>query len=198
MAQMAKKNPKPELLSQVLRYDNSTGLLWWKTRSVELCRSEAEMLFFNKQYAGKPAFRSKINSGYLQGRVLGKTILAHRLIWALKTGEYPKDMIDHINGVRDDNRWGNLRECTQSQNARNSRSRKGSTSQFVGVSWDRLNKKWIAQIYDDSGKRVRIGYYKCEIAAAYARDKAAVKHYGEFAHLNFPKGHTLQGANHDQ
>ena len=41
---------------------------------------------------------------------------SHRIIWKLVTGNDPKDMIDHINCIRNDNRWSNLREADNSKN----------------------------------------------------------------------------------
>lgn len=47
------------------------------------------------------------------------TLIYHRVIWALCNGRWPKDVIDHIDGNRFNNRIENLRECTQSVNRRN-------------------------------------------------------------------------------
>jgi hypothetical protein len=57
--------------------------------------------------------------GYIHLRV-GKTFkLAHRLIWEHVNGPIPKGMsIDHINGVRSDNRIVNLRLVTHQENIR--------------------------------------------------------------------------------
>ena len=52
--------------------------------------------------------------GYRRVMYMGKEVLAHRLAWFLKTGDWPKDKIDHINGIKGDNRWTNLRDVSQS------------------------------------------------------------------------------------
>jgi hypothetical protein len=64
---------------------------------------------------------------------LGKLYLAHRLAWQYMTGRKPPKRIDHINGVPSDNRWCNLRKCTQSQNLCNARIRSDNTTGVKGV-----------------------------------------------------------------
>jgi hypothetical protein len=63
---------------------------------------------------------------------------------------------------------------------RNRRSKKGSSSAYLGVCWDSYAKKWKAQI----GTK-HIGHFDCEIEAAKAFDKHARQKYGAFANPNF-------------
>lgn len=49
------------------------------------------------------------NHGYIRIQVQGRRITAHRLAWFFMTGAWPDGEIAHINGIRDDNRWANLR-----------------------------------------------------------------------------------------
>ena len=58
--------------------------------------------------------------------------LAHRVAFLLATGRWP-NATDHINGVRDDNRWGNLREVDHETNMRNVRLRKTNKTGVTGV-----------------------------------------------------------------
>lgn len=72
---------------------------------------------------------------------------AHRLAWLYVSGEYPSNDIDHINGIRNDNRIVNLRSVTRAENIQNQlRPQSGNKSGFLGVHWNKKDKKWQAQI----------------------------------------------------
>lgn len=67
-------------------------------------------------------------------RELGHEVYSCDLLPA-DDGDWPKDQLDHINGVRDDNRIENLREVTSQQNNFNRKPNSNSTSNYKGVSW---------------------------------------------------------------
>ena len=94
--------------------------------------------------------------------------------------------IDHINGNGLDCRRCNLRYCTISENNANSMSRKGSSSQFKGVTYDKSRGRWNATI-EINGKTKMIGRFENEEEAARAYDKEAYNKYGQFSRLNFPE-----------
>jgi hypothetical protein len=114
------------------------------------------------------------------------TVRLHRLIMNAPKGV----LVDHRNNDSLDNRKANLRLATHSQNSWNSRRDKSNTlSRYRGVSFSKRKQKWFAAIRV-KGKRVWLGYFDDEIAAAHAYDHAARKYHKEFASLNFPDAAT--------
>ncbi len=110
------------------------------------------------------------------------TLRMHRLIM----GCTPRDgrNVDHQNGDGLDNRRGNLRFASTSQNLANGPSRRGS-SQYRGVCFDKSRERWAAGV-KVNGRRVNLGRFDSEVDAAMAYDRAALKAFGTFAHVNFP------------
>ena len=88
---------------------------------------------------------------------------AHRLAWLYMTGEHPDENlhVDHINRVRDDNRWENLRQLTAAENQANSGRgiRKPPASGTPGVYWDGRKSRWFVQVRR-SRKMHYGGYHK--------------------------------------
>lgn len=111
--------------------------------------------------------------GYLQIKIDGKHCRAHRLAWLYMTGEWPKAGVDHVNGIRDDNRFCNLREATCAENLQNAGLLHRNTSGFIGVDLDQRRNKWRAKISAD-GRRKYLGYFTSPEAAyaAYLEAKA--------------------------
>jgi len=101
--------------------------------------------------------------------------------------EVPEPMVvDHINHDGMDNRRANLREATYSQNMCNVRKRSGTKhSKYRGIYWKKKNRKWGATIGFEK-KRIHLGYFRNEIDAARAYDRAARRYHKDFACLNFP------------
>ena len=120
---------------------------------------------------------TEISTG--RGRSNRKCVKMHRLIMNAEDGV----LVDHrdMNGLN--NQRSNLRIATHSQNCSNTKSRPNTTSNYLGVSWDKYSKKWAVQISVNL-KNVKIGRFIFEKEAALAYNKAALKYHGEFARLN--------------
>ena len=116
---------------------------------------------------------SKNGAGYISIKIDGKVYQAHRLAWLYMTGEFPESDIDHINHVRDDNRWENLREITRQGNTQNASLSKNNTSGCTGVVWHKLVNKWEAKITVDY-KTINLGYHTEYSDAVNARKNAEV------------------------
>jgi hypothetical protein len=124
------------------------------------------------------------SNGHIQIRVDKKRYRAHRLAWFYMTGCWPAAQIDHINGIRADNRWENLREATNTQNVINGKLRDDNPTGFKGVTLDSEGRrKWRARITVD-GKQRFLGYFDTPEAAAEAYKAAAVAAFGQFARFS--------------
>lgn len=166
---MTDKNlPSIDYLHKRLRYEPETGKLFWRD-----CEEMPE--WWRARYAGKEAFTADNGKGYRIGVIDDLRFKAHRVIWAIHYGEWPIDQIDHINGVRDDNRISNLRVATRQENGRNASMYRSNTSGVCGVHWRKANGKWTAQITID-GRVKHLGYFTTIEAAAAARAVASRQH----------------------
>ena len=161
-----------ELLSLLL-YNPDTGAFTW--------RSSGSGRSINS-IAG-----AKIN-GYLKITINGEFYLSHRLAFFYQNRSWPKNEIDHINHIRDDNRIENLKETTRRGNSINRAINKNSTSGFTGVSLHR-NGKWRSSIkINDATKH--LGYFKKLSNAVRARIDAE-KEYG--FHVNHGSNKAIEG-----
>lgn len=108
-----------------------------------------------------------------------KNTKMHRVIMNALDGE----QIDHkdCNGLN--NQKSNLRFCTNTENLRNARKRKGCISKLKGVSYHKQNNRWRATINMDQ-KQISLGCYGTQQEAARAYNQAATELFGDFARLN--------------
>lgn len=160
-----------EQAKELLRLEPKAGQLFWRDRPSSMFTTEAHWRMWNTRFAGKEAFVTIRGRGYLGGVVFGKFYSAHRVCWLLHYGEWPHGDIDHINGVRTDNRIFNLRDTSKTENMRNSWMRSNNTSGVTGVYWFASVGKWRAHIKVD-GKQHHLGYFDNIEDAAAARASA--------------------------
>ncbi|SER52034.1 MULTISPECIES: HNH endonuclease [Pseudomonas] len=164
---MGTSNPlTQEILKTCLKYEPETGIFYHLPKRGLMRPGEV---------AGSPT-----TNGYIQITVKGKGYQSHRLAWLYMTGSFPADQIDHINGIKTDNRWQNLREATKAQNQANIRTRKDSRSGIKGVRWDRSTGKWLAEIRANN-KVIHVGRFKSLDDAVREIRDARNKHHGDFA-----------------
>ena len=127
------------------------------------------------------------SAGYRSIKINGRSFFEHRVVWMLCNDCDPK-LLDHINGYKADNHIENLRELSTVDNGRAHRNpKKGATSKYRGVYYNKGRKKFYAQISGESSRRLGLGSFICEVKAAEAYDRAAIK-FGYLPEaLNFPK-----------
>lgn len=153
-------------LLAALHYDPETGI-WTRKRCWGKCKKGSAVGYVDTH-------------GYRKIKLFGKNYYSGRLAFFYVNSNWPTEEIDHIDFNRANDTWNNLRAATKQQNRAHLRKRKNNTSSIKGVSWDKANKKWVAQLTFNK-KNHKLGRFEsCDLAQkAYA---AAAKHYfGEFA-----------------
>jgi hypothetical protein len=147
---------------EVMSYTPETGVFTWAVDKGP-ARSGDE--------AGTPQ-----SAGYVYIRIDGTKYLAHRLAFLYMTGKWPEAYVDHINHVRTDNRWENLRIASRADNMRNASRYVSNSSGHHGVSWKPRDKIWVARICVD-GRNIHIGSFR-DIESAVVARKAAERMHG--------------------
>lgn len=156
-------------IKDILRYDYSSGNFYYLKDG-------------NNQFTKAGSLAGSIDrKGYRKIKFDGKTYAAHRIAWWWKHGAMPEAQIDHINGIKDDNRITNLRLATNAQNQWNvaKSPKKGHTSKYKGVCWDDCCGKWRAYL-TVNGKQKKLGVFDTEEAAKSAYEIEASQHRGDF------------------
>ena len=162
---MVKDELTQSTLKDNLEYSRDTGLF----RRVYISSNRVHKGWFSGADNG---------TGHRRIRVGGKSYLAHRLAFLYETGGIPK-LIDHIDNNPSNNKWGNLRECNKSENARNSKLSSASTSGFKGVSWHKRDKKWAVNV-NTGFKYKSFGVFDDFELACLVAGEAREKYHGEF------------------
>lgn len=147
-------------------YDKETGTLTWKITVNSRSLKGEEAGSFDKL-------------GYRRVGLFGKSYKVHRIAWYLHYGVLPSDWLDHINGIKSDNRISNLREASRKQNSYNRKRSKSNSSGIKGVVWHKRDKKWMAAI-ESENKNIFVGYFKCKEKAREAVEAKRIELHGEF------------------
>jgi len=153
---------------RLFSYDKETGIV---TRKISVQ---------NKVKAGD-TITSDDGAGYLQVKIQGRKYRLHRLIWLMVTGYLPEKHIDHINGIKNDNRLCNLRECSSSENSFNRGKNKNNKTGYKGVSMCKNNVNPFRAQICKNGVVVRLGEFKTPELAHEAYKCASKKLHGVFS-----------------
>ena len=158
-----KKYLTAQRLRERMNYDPRTGHFTW----------------IDGPRAGKRAGSLCKTTGYIILGIDGRTYRAHRCAWLWQYGVWPIDEIDHVNRVRDDNRFANLREATRAENNRNRGTAHLNQTGKKGVLFNRLTGLHSATIMCD-GEVFDLGLHKTSAAAHAAYARASRILHGEF------------------
>lgn len=150
-------------LKELLCYEPDTGLLIWLVKNHHNAPSVGSL-------AGHICKR-----GYRLIKIDGKNYRAGRLAWLYMEGYFPENDIDHINRIKSDDRWKNLRHVSRQCNVRNCDILNTNTSGITGVYWDKSKQRWKATIVIFY-RKFYLGSFKKKLNAAKARWKAELKH----------------------
>lgn len=140
-----------ERFHQLLTYHPETGLFTWNVN------------YGKRRVKGEPGgFIGR--DGYVKFRLDSLGYFAHRLAWFAVYGKWPEAEIDHVNGVKSDNRLCNLREADRVLNMQNQkRAHSGQQSGLLGAY--PVNTGGFSSFIQVDKKRIYLGYFKTAEAA---------------------------------
>lgn len=154
------KLPDHAFLKSQIDYDPMTGDFFWKIPK-------------KGRVTGRKVGSLQSN-GYMLIGIDNVRYFAHRLAWFFMTGTEPEGNIDHIDGVRTNNQFSNLRDGTQRFNIENQRkARSDNASGYLGVAKHAYG--FTAQI-QHKGKKKHLGIFKTpeEAHAVYVSAKREI------------------------
>lgn len=159
--------PPIERLEELFTLDMESG---WLVRRAAPIKHHSSLIFKAGTRAGA------VNAqGYRNVRIDGRLYAEHRVVFAMMTGAWPQDEIDHINGQPGDNRPENLRLSTRKMNAQN-RRRPLATNKLGVLGVKRYFDKYHATLH--VGKRAMfLGSYDTPEEAHAAYVAAKRKHH---------------------
>lgn len=152
-----------DLVVSRLAYDPETGFFFWRNSGI------------GGVTAGQRAGATN-NRGYRVVRIAGKQFLEHRLAWLVFYGCWPSGVIDHIDGVKTNNRISNLRDVSQQQNIWN--------TNLPDRGYDILPSGAFRARIKLNYKHINIGTYSSEEQARAAYLRSSRSYFGDFSPLN--------------
>jgi hypothetical protein len=163
---------------ELISYDPESGRAFWNERDVKWFNEGKQIAqhsanAWNAQFAGKE-IKSVDAFGYVVFSFFDYPVKLHRVIWFREYGTWPK-IIDHINGIKNDNRLCNLREVTSEENAKNQKLSSRNKSGRVGVSLNKKDSTWKVFIMIKK-KPVHLGYFASLEEAIKVRDAAEIEY----------------------
>ena len=161
---MSKHKPLDfEELDRLFSYDSETGEIRNKVDRGQTAKAGRIATGSN----GKGYLRVYVTKNSRQSRYQ-----AHRVAWLLHTGEDPGELeIDHLNRIKDDNRFCNFELVTPAEHHKRHPKRKDNKSRVTGVYWNKNDNKWIAQI-TAQGRQQTLGRFKDKFEAICCRKSA--------------------------
>ena len=169
-----------QYLKECLDYNPDTGIFVWKKRPLHHFKDSRSANSANSRMNSKK-ITNMDSCGYIQVKINSIIFQCHRLSWLYVYGYMPENQIDHINGVRNDNRIVNLREATRSENQQNQSNPHGETScKKLGVYYHKKNEKFYSMIGINGSKKY-LGCFNTAIEAhnAYLQAKRQLHPFGE-------------------
>lgn len=113
------------------------------------------------------------------GKSIQHKIRLHRFLMGCLTND--GKIVDHIDGNTLNNQRSNLRICSAEGNAQNRGKNVNNSSGYKGVTWDKVNRKWMAQV-QHKGKSIKLGRFNTPEEAHQAYIRKVVELHGEFVH----------------
>lgn len=167
-----------EFIRSILDYDAKTGLFTWRARAE--CSALRNSIWTGRA-AGTNIHGYIQISIYVDGQSVA--IYAHRIAWLYIYGEWPQELLDHIDGDKTNNRIGNIREASYSENACNRPKRSDNKTGYTGVAFRKNRNKWEGKITVRQKTVWRKLFNTAEEAHA-ARTAALPLHHGAFARIS--------------
>jgi len=113
--------------------------------------------------------------GYEVVNVMKREFRSHKLIMIASGADVAGCEVDHINGVRNDNRIVNIRVVSKKENAKNKRLRSNNKTGLHGVSWIPTLGKWRARINMGNKQSKSLGCFFSFLDAVCARKSAEIE-----------------------